>query len=109
MFFEGGKENALQARVESNNMCPTFWPRDSEVVREEQPSIWEKPCPQGESAFNHSRKVRKISRPEVEENEISLMTNCGFQKAQGKPSRGEEKIGLEKMIYIAVWESKPSN
>ncbi|XP_055441881.1 ras-related protein Rab-3B isoform X3 [Bubalus kerabau] len=29
---------------------------DSEVVREEQPSIWEKPCPQGESALNHSRK-----------------------------------------------------
>ena len=82
MFFEGGKENDLQAGVESNNMCPTFWPRDSEVVREE------KPCPQGESAFNHSRMVRKTSRPEVEENEIFLMTSCGFQKAQGEPSRG---------------------
>ena len=96
MFFEGGKENDLQAGVESNNMCPTFWPRDSEVVREEQPSIWEKPCPQGESALNHSRKVRKTSRPEVEENAIFLMTNCGFQKAQGKPSRGRGENRVRK-------------
>ena len=96
MFFEGGKENDLQAGVESNNMCPTFWPRDSEVVREEQPSIWEKPCPQGESALNHSRKVRKTSRPEVEENEIFLMTNWGFQKAQGKPSRGRGENRVRK-------------
>lgn len=97
MFFEGEKENDMQAGVKSNNMYPTFWPRDSKVVREEQPStwrLWEKPCPRGEPGFDHSREVKKTPRPEAEENEIFLMTDYGFQKAQGKVSvgRGEDRI-----------------
>lgn len=34
LFFEGEKENDLEAGVRSN-MYPTSWPSDSKVVREE--------------------------------------------------------------------------
>lgn len=34
LFFEGGKQNDLEAGFRSN-MYPTSWPSDSKVVREE--------------------------------------------------------------------------
>ena len=64
---------------------------------------------------------RRISFKSQQEGEENIQTRgggkCDFSDDQlwvsegpGKAFKGgEEKIGLERMIYTAVWESKPSN
>lgn len=94
------KENDLKAGMKSSNIYPTSWPRDSKVVREEGTINLEalgEGVALGKAGFSHSKGVKKTFREEAEEKEISVMTDCGFQKAEGKVSagRGGRRVGKD--------------
>lgn len=74
LFFEGRKENDLEAGVRRTcNTYPTSWPSDSKVVREEATINLEalgEAMSSGGARFHLSKEVKKTSRREAEEKDF---------------------------------------